>query len=1379
MRLCNFFKFLLIFNLFSLILSVKFCPQKCQCLRSKVGCLHQDLLSIPKTPADTHTLDVRFNLIQEIEPGVFNHLHQLRSLLLNDNHLRALRSGAFHGLRRLKYLYLYRNRIKHIDSDVFQDLKHLEQLYLHVNEIHHIEPETFSNLPRLDRLYLHNNKLKSIPYGSFQGMPKLRKLRLDSNALICDCSILWFIRMLENNEWMHVAATCYQPASVTGTSLAAMKHHDLPCQQPQFESEPNDVEVSFGENAVFTCVATGEPTPEILWLRDSEVIPLNENRYEIFDNGTLMVHEANENDDGLFECMAKNVAGKAHSKPAKMIVRRKAEEHKSAAPPVFVSTPQKRFAKINETSVMFDCTATGFPKPHVAWYFNGERMLLNERIILQHNGSILIKNVQNSDAGVYTCQVENIHGKISASVPLEVTAPPSFIVVPTNQTAIIGDNVWFTCKAKGTPKPSIKWYRNTVILPITENIVLSDDNQNLTLLEVTRDDDAIYHCRAENDGGMIEASAVLTLEQVEIIPPRIVLKPEDMDAFKETSVQMPCEIESVPPASIDWRKDGSRIVEDDRISITVIGSLIIRNVSVTDTGRYECSAFNDYGRDTASVFLTVKDNLLPGDAYVNIALTQAMRDVDQAIERTVDQLFKNRSAVVNIGDLYRMTRFPNAPEREVARAAEIYERTLDKLKEYIQSGKKLSTAEPFNYQSVLSNQHLEVIARLSGCVAHREEKDCSDMCYHSKYRSLDGSCNNFAHPMWGTSLSGFRRILYPIYENGFSQPIGWNKDLKYNGFTLPSARLISTAIITTTEITQDIEITHMTMQWGQWLDHDLDHALPPVSSQTWDGVDCKKTCDYAPPCFPIDVPLNDPRVNNRRCIDFIRTSSVCGSGTTSVLFGTLQTREQINQLTSFLDASQVYGFEKSVAEDLRDLTNDNGLLRVGATFPGKKPLLPTSGLNGMDCRRNLEESTRSCFVAGDIRANEQIGLAAMHTIWMREHNRIALQLKALNPFWDGDRVYQEARKVVGAQMQFITYEHWLPIILGPEGYDQLGKYKQYDNRLNPSISNVFATAALRFGHSLINPVLHRYDENFETIPQGHLLLRNAFFSPWRLVDEGGVDPLLRGMFTTPAKLKTSKQNLNSELTEKLFYSAHAVALDLAAINIQRGRDHAIPPYTKWRQFCNMSEVNDFDDLSGEISDKEVRDKLQELYGSVHNIDVWVGGILEDQVEGGKVGPLFRCLLMEQFVRLRDGDRFWYENPSVFKPDQLRQIKETSLARILCDNGDNIDTISENVFYLPEVQDGLVSCEDLPSMDLRFWADCESCNFDLDTEREKRRARRDVDSNITNGRFNKLEHLQNDLVHTIEMLKKRIEILEATCKANDTLSFSNELPFEEE
>lgn len=934
-------------------------------------------------------------------------------------------------------------------------------------------------------------------------------------------------------------------------------------------------------------------------------------------------------------------------------------------------------------------------------------------------------------------------------------------MVPDDTDAVIGDTVTMQCGATGVPKPTISWYLNMMAIPPNENFVISDENNKLTISDITKDDAGTYHCRAENSEGLTEISAILNVEDITLVTPRIVTKPEDTDAFKGTSVALPCEVESELPSEIEWRKDGTRITPDDRMTISLIGSLLINNVTLRETGRYECSVSNKYGRDTASVFLTVKDHILPGDEYVNIALTEATRDVDQAIARTIEQLFNN-TGKPDLHDLFRIERFPNAPARDIARAAEIYERTLDKVKQFVESGLKVNATESFNYHQVLSPQHLELIARLSGCVAHREDKNCSDMCHHTKYRSFDGSCNNFAHPMWGASLTGFRRILYPIYENGFSHPVGWNKNVKYNGYTLPSARLVSTEIISTNEITEDFKITHMVMQWGQWLDHDLDHALPPVSIQSWDGVDCKKTCAYAAPCFPIDVPVNDPRITNRRCIDFLRTSSVCGSGMTSVLFGTLQPREQINQLTSFIDASQVYGFEKSVAEDLRDLTNDNGLLRVGAIFPGRKPLLPTVGINGMDCRRNLEESNRNCFVAGDIRANEQVGLAAMHTIWMREHNRVAAFLKSLNPFWDGDKVYQEARKIVGAEMQVITYEHWLTIILGSSVHRDLGEYKGYDSDVNPSISNVFATAALRFGHTLINPVLQRFDENFDPIIEGNLSLRHAFFSPWRLVDEGGVDPLMRGMFMVPAKLKTSTQNLNTELTEQLFYNAHAVALDLAAINIQRGRDHALPPYTKWRQVCKMSDVDTFDDLANEISNPEVRERLRELYGSVHNIDVFVGGILEDQVEGGKVGPLFRCLLLEQFRRLRDGDRFWYENPATFKADQLRQLKRTSLARILCDNGDNIDTIGENVFLLPEVQDGLISCEDLPSVDLRFWADCASCDGN-DNEKTARVRRSADDVNFEeDNRFKKLEDYHDELEKTVDMLKKRIEYLEESC-----------------
>lgn len=777
---------------------------------------------------------------------------------------------------------------------------------------------------------------------------------------------------------------------------------------------------------------------------------------------------------------------------------------------------------------------------------------------------------------------------------------------------------------------------------------------------------------------------------------------------------MPCRAEGDPEPDIQWRKDGTRLERNpQKYHISGTGSLYIYDVSEQETGRYECTAINEFGRVTGNGLISLKqENHKPdiklGDRFVRIAFAEASREVDNAINKTVNALFGENASPPSSSDLFRLIRFPNAPTRELARAAEVYERTLVNIRKHVNTGRKMSAnMSDFDYKELLSPAHLELVAQLSGCMAHQPFSNCTDMCFHSKYRTISGICNNLQNPMWGASLTGFRRNLKPIYENGFSMPVGWTKGVKYYGYPKPSSRLISTSLISTKEITPDDQITHMVMQWGQFLDHDLDHAIPSVSSESWDGIDCKKSCDYAAPCYPIDVPPNDPRIKNRRCIDFVRSSAICGSGMTSVFFDSIQPREQINQLTSFIDASQVYGFTDELAEDLRDLTNDQGRLREGPRFPGKKALLPYASNQGMDCRRDIAESNINCFVAGDIRANEQVGLLAMHTIWMREHNRIAEELRRINPQWDGDKLYHEARKIVGAMAQHITYEHWLPLIVGPQGLDMLGKYRGYDPTINPSISNVFATAALRFGHSLINPILHRFNASFHPIPEGHLPLHKAFFSPWRLVDEGGVDPLLRGLFTIAAKLKKPDQNLNTELTEQLFKVAHAVALDLAAINIHRSRDHAIPGYLDFRRFCNMSEVDNFDDLQYEISDERIRRKLRELYGHPGNVDVWVGGILEDQVSGGKVGPLFRCLLLEQFKRLRDGDRFWYENPSTFKPEQLTQIKQASLARIICDNGDSINEINKNVFLLPNTQGGYVNCNVIPKIDLRLWTEC--CN----------------------------------------------------------------------
>ncbi|KAG5677506.1 hypothetical protein PVAND_007262 [Polypedilum vanderplanki] len=959
---------------------------------------------------------------------------------------------------------------------------------------------------------------------------------------------------------------------------------------------------------------------------------------------------------------------------------------------------------------------------------------------------------------------------------------PEIKLHPENKRVKAGTDVILECDANGSPEPNFFWSKDEHMLKYSNRIYLSTDNKTLNIDHIKESDAGLYTCIAENILGSDEASS-----QVDVInshaPPVLLFEPYDLEAIPGTTIELPCGSEGEPTPVSKWKKDGRTLTKSIKHSFSPAGSLFISNVNEFDAGRYECTVSNEFGRVTASCVVTVrrKEELAPGDKFVRIAFSEAENEVDAAINQTVASLF-NDSSPKQYGDLFRIVRFPTGPARELARASEIYERTLVNIRRYVNAGMNLTVnnaTESFNYNDLLSTEYLDLLAQLSDCTAHRITPNCTDICFHNKYRTLDGTCNNFDNSLWGTSLSAFRRLLPARYENGINMPIGGTKNITYNGFKLPSARLVSTSLISTDVVEQDMEITHMVMQWGQFLDHDLDHALPAVSSESWDGVDCKKTCEFQPPCYPMEVPPNDPRINNRRCIDFVRSSAACGSGVTSVFFGNIQPREQINQLTAFIDASQVYGYSQQFSRDLRNISlegEDHGYLREGVHFPNQKSLLPfASPTDGIDCRRSLVESTVNCFTAGDVRVNEQAGLLSMHTIWMREHNRIVKFFNEINPHWSGEETYQEARKIVGAMMQHITMQ-WLKHAIGEEGIQMLGPYEGYKSNVNPSISNEFATAAFRFGHSLINPVLHRLDHNFEPIEQGHLPLRNAFFAPWRVVYEGGVDPLLRGLFTVPAKIKKPEQSLNSELTEHLFTAAHAVSLDLAAMNVQRGRDHALQSYMEYRKFCNLTTSTTFEGLS-DISDQHVREKLKELYGHTNNIDLWVGGILEDVVSGARVGPLFRCIILDQFRRLRDGDRFWYENPSVFKPEQLVQIKQTSLARVLCDNGDNITRITRDVFLLPSLQGGYVDCEEIPKISLRVWTECSDCshrsayNLDITKLPRQNRFRRDLkasnptkttnnkndDENIRRNSIEDDVHFDNDY---FDMNEERIEGLES-------------------
>jgi peroxidase len=137
----------------------------------------------------------------------------------------------------------------------------------------------------------------------------------------------------------------------------------------------------------------------------------------------------------------------------------------------------------------------------------------------------------------------------------------------------------------------------------------------------------------------------------------------------------------------------------------------------------------------------------------------------------------------------------------------------------------------------------------------------------------------------------------------------------------------------------------------------------------------------------------------------------------------------------------------------------------------------------------------------------------------------------------------------------------------------------------------------------------------------------------------------------------------------------------------------------------MTDVRNFDDLKKEIPNKQVRDKLKKLYSDVRNIDLWVAGILEEPLEDSKLGPIFMCIIGKQMKALRDGDRFWYENENVFTPGQLRELKKTTLAGIVCENGDNIRNVQKDLFLNAKYPSGMMECNQIEKMSIEPWRNC--------------------------------------------------------------------------
>lgn len=418
------------------------------------------------------------------------------------------------------------------------------------------------------------------------------------------------------------------------------------------------------------------------------------------------------------------------------------------------------------------------------------------------------------------------------------------------------------------------------------------------------------------------------------------------------------------------------------------------------------------------------------------------------------------------------------------------------------------------------------------------------------------------------------------------------------GIFLKSAREISNILShQNTDVFNRHGLNEFFVFFGQFVDHNL--VATPLSNDTLD----------------IPVPLGDPYAKPG-VLHFRRSVRAFVDADASSM------RERpINVLSSPLDLSAVYGVSSERNAALRVL--GSGKLKVS---PGN--MLPYNN----DKFVNAPAVTDKFYLAGDHRANEHPVLTCLHTLFMREHNRWCDIIQSAYPSFSSEKVYQTARQINTAQFQKIVYEEFFPSIVGRH----LPPYRGHKSS-NPTVSDIFSSAAFRVGHTMVGNGISRIDRSGV---RTKTLLTEMFFQPGDMVSED-LEDIVRGAVRTSAQevdllVHNALRNFLFEKTEG------EEGFDLVAMNLQRGRDHALPTYNDIRERFGLRRAEKFSDIN---SDATVAAKLEKAYEDVVNVEAWPGMVAEEHAAGSGMGETMIRVWSEEFRRLRDGDQFYYREPS--------------------------------------------------------------------------------------------------------------------------------------
>ncbi|XP_068083975.1 dual oxidase 1-like [Anabrus simplex] len=524
-----------------------------------------------------------------------------------------------------------------------------------------------------------------------------------------------------------------------------------------------------------------------------------------------------------------------------------------------------------------------------------------------------------------------------------------------------------------------------------------------------------------------------------------------------------------------------------------------------------------------------------------------------------------------------------------------------------------------------------------------------------EYEGYDGFYNNLAHPALGAVDTPLLRRVPAAYEDSVYKPR--KKDLP-NPLTL-SDKLLKGNIGTQSKTGK----TALLVFFGQQVVEEILDAQRPACP---------------PEYFNIHIPLDHSYRNENMHseIPFLRTRYDMRTG-----FSPNNPRQQLNEITPWLDGGLVYGTTRTWADMLRRDEEGNlvpgGLLASsGKNFPAmntqRLPMAnpPPPKYHDKFTHRHSTDDVKRFFKLGNPRGNENPFLLVFGILWFRWHNVLAKHMKEAHRNWSDDKIFNEARKWVIATYQHIVINEWLPAWLN----DHLPPYQGYNPSIDPQIDQFFQAAAFRFGHTLVPPgvYLRNYARNkcktLEFNNSGYHSLRTCqhYWRPHESIsthngdDIIDIDHLLMGMASQLCEREDHE--IVEDLRGRVFGPLEFSRRDLMALNIQRGRDHGLPDYNTAREAFGLPRIKSSREFSNpdlEISASFINCRKN----SMDDVDVWVGGLLETK-DGP--GELFTAIIKDQFQRIRDGDRFWYNNTKnkLFTEDQIERLKQLTLYDVI-------------------------------------------------------------------------------------------------------------------